>query len=696
MITRYLTSIVLLLCLVMPAKGVEKYKDEQHSIELISGYKSTGNLNEIMMGLHFVMGEHWKTYWRESGLLGYPIKIDFSNSVNVKNVVINWPAPEQFTVLGLKAYGYENDFVLPITIILKDPGKEAVVDLKLDYLLCDPGHCIQKKNELIAKLDPKDKSGKIKAVKSPNYDLIDRYLKLVPQEDIGQGMTIERVEVDKSPQKYQVLKVYARSSNGFKSPVLFLEPNAVLYADLPEVTFSSNKKTALFTIRMYSNENKELPPRADIVHKDIKLTLKDGDNAIEAQRLPVQEQSAFYIWPTIIFFALIGGFILNFMPCVLPVVFLKVYSIFQSHGETKLRIRKNLLMTVLGILSFFWMLAALVILVRSLGHSIAWGIQFQNPYFLVGIMIVLALFAYNMLGWFEIIISSDAATKMNRIESGNTALAHFFSGAFLTLLATPCTAPFVGVALSFALSRSALDIFIIFTVMGLGLALPFICIAIFPSIVNKLPKPGQWMVLFKKSLSILLFATLIWLLWDISTTNGVAAAYILTGLFALMGFVLYLQYRGAVKPRLSLVVVIAASISAFSIPYFFKATEYEEDLSNTIWQKFDEAKIKEYVKQGKTVFVDVTADWCLTCKVNEILVLRDKRILDLFSSGKRIAMVADWTNGNSEITAFLLRFGKSAVPFYVVFEPMDPDGKVLSEILSVKEVEDALKKCPVK
>ncbi len=677
--------------LTAPIFAADSYKDAEHSITLRSGYEATGSLGSVVLGLDFLFNGHWKTYWRTSGLTGYPIKIDSSGSVNVKSVSINWPVPDQFVILNLKAYGYEKKVVLPLTIALIEPGKEAIVNLKLDYLICDPGNCLQRKVELSLKLSPKDFFGNVTVVKSHDFDLIKSYLERVPHPDNGSGMTIERVELDTSPIESHRLTVVAHNPEGFRSRVsLFIEPNEDMYLEIPEVTLSKDNTIATFTTNMHDNELKMKPPSVVMTGRNMTFTLKEKDKAIESIRVVQASDTGLTGLLLILAFAFIGGFILNFMPCVLPVILIKIYSIFHHGGATKAHVRRNFLLTVMGILSAFWLLAALSIVFKQLGYAVGWGVQFQEPLFLVAIMIVITLFAYNLLGWFEILLSSNVATKLTKIESKESVMAHFFSGAFVTLLATPCTAPFLGTALSYALSRSGVEIFEIFTFMGLGLALPFMLIGIFPGSIKKLPKPGKWMDQFKKSLSILLFATLAWLLWTLSATNGTAAAYTLVFIFGAMGIALYLKYRSVIGSAVTWALILFLSGVSFAVPYYYGTTAYEKDLSGTSWVKFDEEKIAGFVNESKTVFVDVTADWCLTCKANELFVLKTQEVEELLKRDNTVAMVADWTNGDKNITAFLRRFGKYGVPFYVVFSPKHPDGVTLSEVLTVEGVKKAL------
>lgn len=679
--------ILITIFLHMPTFAASLYKDKEHSIELITGYNSSYGLNTVTMGLHFKFQGEWKTYWREPGLVGYPLKIKFDGSQNVKNVSNSWPAPEQFTTFQLKSYGYHNEVVLPLYVTLEDPTKPTVVNLQLDYLVCDPSNCLKRDVTLNLPLNAEQTKNNI----SPKFDLIKSFIDKIPTPDNGAGMTIDRAMVDTSTVNHYVLTVHARNSKAFKNPVLFIEPHTDMYVDIPEIEFSADKTQVVFTAKVYSNELKKRPPMTSLINRNFTFTLKDGDTAIESQRLIKEEESGLLNYLLILVLALIGGFILNFMPCVLPVILIKIFAIFQHGGEKAHVIRTNFFLTAFGILSSFLAVALLSIIFRQFGYAVGWGVQFQNPYFLISIMLIIALFAYNLLGWFEILLSSKIATELTKAESTDSRISYFLSGAFVTILATPCTAPFMGTALTYALSRDALEIITIFLMMGVGLALPFILIGLFPKFARKLPKPGRWMMAFKKSLSILLFATVGWLLWTFSAVSGNNAAAVLAGLLVVLGLVLFAKSRKVVSSRFNWIAALVLMAIAFSLPITAGQEVADRNYKGTVFEKFDEAKITEYVKQGKTVFVDVTADWCLTCKANELFILKTKEMEETFAHGNPIIMIADWTNGDEAITVFLQRFGKFGVPFYVIFGPKHPDGLVLPEVLTHQIVKDNLK-----
>jgi suppressor for copper-sensitivity B len=289
-----------------------------------------------------------------------------------------------------------------------------------------------------------------------------------------------------------------------------------------------------------------------------------------------------------------------------------------------------------GILFSFWVMAGVLSTLKSAGQTIGWGIQFQYPGFLLFLIAVLLGFAANMWGLFEIPLPRLIVKNMPaRHEHEPTLLGHFLTGSFATLLATPCTAPFLGTAVGFALAREGVDIFIVFTFLGLGLAFPYIVLALSPQVFKYMPKPGRWMIFLKKVLAAALALTAVWLFTVLMTV----------------------------------------------------ATQATLDDG---WSPFDEALIAPAVNDGKTVVVDVTADWCLTCKANKRLVLDQQEVEDALSGPNILRLQADWTQRNETIAAYLRKYGKYGVPFNIVYGPGAPQGIILGELLSKDEIMRAL------
>jgi suppressor for copper-sensitivity B len=381
--------------------------------------------------------------------------------------------------------------------------------------------------------------------------------------------------------------------------------------------------------------------------------------------------------------AVVGGFILNAMPCVLPVLSLKLFGLVKSAGEGRSQLLFGTLATTAGILASFWALALVAVLASRAGAAVGWGVQFQQPPFVAFLAVVVVLFSLNMWGLFEIPLPRSLAQVAGSGPRQGLA-GHFASGLFATLMATPCSAPFLGTAVGFALGREPLVIFAIFTAVGVGLALPYLLLAAVPATVKLLPRPGPWMVSLRQVMGFLLAAAAVWLFYVLAAQIAPERlAFVQLALLAL-AFFAWLHHRSPGRSgRLAVAGMLAASVAsvALAVP---------GDGGRIDWVAFDEARAISIAEGGRPVFVDFTADWCLTCKANERLVLETSTIADAFDRHQVVAMKGDWTNRDDTISAYLARYGKSAVPFYILYRPGQeplPFGELLSKGIVLEALE---------
>ncbi len=408
--------------------------------------------------------------------------------------------------------------------------------------------------------------------------------------------------------------------------------------------------------------------------------------------------------------ALLGGLILNGMPCVLPIVSLKLFGFAQASGKPRREIVGGALMTTLGILVSFWALAGATLLARSAGQAIGWGIQFQNPVFVTFLALVLTLFSLNVWGLFEIQVPHALANRLgghshshsvpaasDQAGGGGGHSGHFFSGVFATLMATPCSAPFLGTAVGFALSQPAATIVFVFTMVGIGLATPYLLLAAMPRATRLLPRPGEWMATLRGVMGFLIAGTTIWLLYVLAAQmDSARLAFLEIGLLSLALFI-WLQSRsrkmalrvfgraGAVTAAV-LVLLLANGATAQSRGPGAAAGGVQV----LDWVPWDPIQAETLAAEGRLVFVDVTADWCATCKVNERLVLETDETAELFDRYDVVAMKADWTNRNDDIARYLASFGRYGIPFYALYRP-GQEPHVFSELLRGGRLEEAIR-----
>ncbi len=416
--------------------------------------------------------------------------------------------------------------------------------------------------------------------------------------------------------------------------------------------------------------------------------------AIEQQSPNDEERLDFAGVLLILLFAFLGGAILNLMPCVLPVLSIKALSLIKNAGENPKRRWAHAWMSAAGIVSSLLALALILVILQSAGLSIGWGIQFQNPWYMLGLVVLVLGFALSL---FDIFILTAPSVKQNK----RTGLSgSFFSGFLTVVLATPCTAPFLGTALGLAFSSPWWVIILVFGFIGIGLALPFFLLTVIPGALRFLPKPGKWMETFKGVMAFALIATGIWLLTVLNTqlaTDSFSNVLWFLGSFFFLAWIWGLVQRsalGGLKRKLAqflvLALLVAAGCAFLSLSPRTSATS--QDSSAKLpdgWQVFSEQAVDTALVQGKTVFVDFTADWCLTCQINKAGPLADPRVLNALNESNVVRLQGDYTNADPIIAAWLKRYKRAGVPFNA-FLRANKATQVLPEILTSDGVLAAL------
>ena len=396
--------------------------------------------------------------------------------------------------------------------------------------------------------------------------------------------------------------------------------------------------------------------------------------------------------------ALLGGIILNLMPCVLPVLSLKLFSLIKQAGESRKRLLTLGIATTAGILTSFWILAGIVAVIKAGGGNAGWGMQFQSAGFIAFMVVILTAFAMSFFGVFEIWIPGSATTRMDFTSRKQGFAGAFFTGALLVLLSTPCSAPFLGTAMGFAFTTSTPVLFLFFTAAGVGLALPYMLVSAFPKVLKVFPKPGAWMVTLQKIMGVLLLATVVWLLWIVREQAGNFGV----GLFAaisLLSIALSFAIGNIAPPGVAfyreILAVGGSVILLFVIWFAFASPKYEDEVNARFkarsvqlvtedgWYRYTPELIEDFAKAGRTVFIDATADWCITCKANEAAVLNREDFRRAMDSLNVALVKADWTRETPEVTKLLRSMGKSGVPAYAIYPAGDQSKQiVLPELLT--------------
>jgi len=593
-------------------------------LDLFFAKKYKNSPSKILLGLKVKLKPHWKIYWRNPGDAGLPPEINWGKTNNIKSIDLLFPSPKKFNFYDIETFGYEKEVIFPLDVNVIDQNKIISGILEFDAQVCSD-ICVPINHKFnLYNLNQKNKNLlKLKEI----IDYKSRVPKLIKNEDF---------RIISSHIQNQKLKLIFDNNINIK-------PNDIIIEDVNgkvfnKIAFSINDKKLDLTFDI--NEiKKDLKKKFKITFIEDKLSYEklvftpiNLKNNIISNHKKIIPLFGFEI----IFIAFLGGFILNFMPCVLPVLSLKMIQLVNYRTKNKAEFRKKIFFNILGILTTFILLSIGTYFVKEAGNLVGWGMQFQNPFFLIFMIFITSFFALNLLGMFQFFLPPKILTLLS--FKGEGFLGDYTTGMFLTFLATPCTAPFVGTAIGFALSGNTLQIFSILLIMGFGFSFPLILISLFPRMIAFIPKPGNWLITFKKIMAFFLFLTAIWLS--------------------------------------NILLNILSNNKSFQ--------NYDQNKMTVNWDiDKDKSLPNDLVKQGKIVFVDVTADWCLTCKVNKTFVLETKKIKELFKKNNVIILRLDWTKPNENIKKFLKDKGRYGIPFNEIYTPKITAGKIFPELLSI-------------
>ncbi|WP_425605499.1 protein-disulfide reductase DsbD family protein [Photobacterium damselae] len=650
---------------------------------MLTGEKNEAN--KTVEGLLEVkLDKDWKTYWRSPGEGGTAPSINWELSSNLNSVDWHWPLPKRYEFLGVETLGYKHDVIFPMTFHLDDMNKPVFLSGKLTMSSCT-SICVLTDYELSLDFNPE------KLV--PSVDAMVLYNKgnsLVPKPSTAVELT--QVSYDEAK---KIVSIVATNKAGWTNPDVFVDGQSKPVKQTsfltPKIDVSGEQLIAQVPVSSWFGTPK-------LVGEPLSVTITEKDIAVELSKaadnkpvIALQNDSLLKV----IGLALLGGLILNIMPCVLPVLGMKLSSVISAKGLERRQIRAQFIASALGILVSFWLLAGFLALLKVSGQALGWGVQFQSPWFIGAMMIITGLFAANMLGLFEIRLSSNTNTWL-ATRGGNSYGGHFVQGMFATLLATPCSAPFLGTAVAFALGANYLTLFAIFTALAVGMAAPWLLIALFPQLANALPKPGMWMNTVKTIFGLMMLVTSLWLLSLMANFFSLKIVIVI-GVIALA---LLLSQLWRIKGKRATLLTVGFLIIVTAIGLIIgslTADKWAKPLpQDHHWTPLNVEQIKQDVAQGKTVFVDVTADWCITCKANKVGVILQEPVYSALDQENIVLMRGDWTKPSDYVTNFLQSHGRFGVPFNIVYGPAAPNGIELPVILTSEQVLDALKQASSK
>ncbi len=638
------------------------------------------------VGLLLQMAPGWHTYWKFSGDAGLPTELKWKLPPGWKTGEIQWPIPLKTIDPGdIETYGYENEVLLMQEITPPPNINTSSVKLiaEANWLVCEkiciPGGTTLQLDSPVAQTS-----------QPANTDIFARYRRLLPQN--WPGANVAGAEWNRVGSDVR-LKITSKILAKYPVVDFFPLPEQETIVGHPVIQ-SRNNNEILFRIPLESAP-KNLSSMPGLM---VFSQRPNGDDRAAWQIItaptvsPTRTPHARGIF-TFLLFGFLGGIILNLMPCVLPVISLKIFGFIQQAGQSRQKILRSGLAFTIGIFAWFIALALLLIGLKGTGRDVTWGgFQFTNPYFVLALSVMVIVFALNLFGVFEISLPQSVTRSLLSTSERQDLLGSFFQGVFATVLATPCTAPFLGTALGFAFTQSAAVILAMFVAIAAGMSAPYLLLSAQPAWLRFVPRPGPWMLHVKQFMGFLLLATLLFLLYVLGAQRGLEGAIWASCFLLVISIACWMKGAFAVPTasafKRGVVLVLMLLLVLGSGVYFigdkFQSTRVASgDLQlRGGWQPFTPDRLQRELEQGRTVFVDFTAAWCLTCKFNEANVLESQDVREAFQRHGIVKLKADWTNGDPAITKLLQQFGRPGVPLYVLYPAKNEEPIVFPELLT--------------
>lgn len=630
---------------------------EQHvQANLVTNHDTL--VSGMKIGVQLNIEPGWHAYWENPGDVGAPPKLNIESSIDLTESEIFYPIPTRLVASPYDSYGFENEVLFYKTISFENPKNlpYAKLTIHAEWLVCKQ-ICVPYSKTFTLELPIEDSKAD-----NSHFDLFTfpSYTPTIPAKiESTDQATILTIESDliRNDQEVDFFPAITMKE-------IFNKP----------VSKKVSNHQAIFRYQPFH-------PASSEVLGLLKLNAKQAYWIGKYQTPPVSEDTQDQPLPhnlfVILFFAFLGGIILNLMPCVLPVVSLKVLSLLKTTHNEKRAIRKSNLYFSFGICVSLILFSFIFLFVQQAGQKLGWGFQLQSPSFIGFLIILFFLIGLNLIGYFE--ISGIPLPGIGRVFQKQSPLSDFLAGFFTTLIATPCTAPFMAVAIGYALTQNDWTILATFLFLGLGLSFPYLLLATWPQLGKIFPKPGPWMIALKEFLSFPMFLTVAWLVWLLAQlTNHHSVLWMLIVLILIVLFFWIrtnIFHQNALAKNILLLLVAGA---IFVLTLNMVSNKSESDIA---WEPFDQNIIETYAKNSM-VFVDFTADWCITCKANEKLTFHNAKVIELIKN-KNVKMIkADWTRQDPKITAVLRKYGSAGVPFYLLYKPGLTTPQVLPTLLT--------------
>ncbi|HHL43230.1 MAG TPA: thiol:disulfide interchange protein [Hellea balneolensis] len=693
-IFQVLICLYIALAMFSPAEAAETpvYKSGRASVQLVSTHDVVQPGQDIYLALSFRLEPHWHTYWRNAGGPGNPVDIRWEIPQGAKVGPFIWPLPIIVHTGPIVNYAFEDRLLLPMPFHVPEnvkPGEELKLNAEAAYLVCYQV-CLPEMANLTLSLKVGD------PVIDGRWDAnIKREIAKAPKSTTsikaGAALSDQVLKLDFAGPFFEGANI--------RNPYFFPYEQDLINADQEQ---KSTKRPNGLTLEAAAGFLLEDGLEKDVagvlaldiqtqtgwVRKGFELTAKKGKVFFAGPSHPKQSTPSLGLVAAI-FGAFLGGLILNLMPCVFPVLSMKALGFAKTaHADPKL-VRTHGWLYTMGVIISFLTLAGLLLILKSAGAGLGWGFQLQNPVLVAALSLLFLLVALNLFGMFEFggrLQNAGAGLS----ESGGHKGA-FFTGVLAVVVASPCTAPFMAGALGFAFTQSAFVTLVIFLSLAIGFALPFLALSHAPGLLNRLPKPGAWMDTFKQALAFPMLATSIWLVWVLTGLTGADGLALALLAMLLVVFAIWLHRHGRGFTKALAVISVMAGLAIIGSLKVGASSKHDAETTTTsAWSR---QAVADARAEGHVVFVDFTADWCVTCKVNEKLFLNRKSTRDLFKANNVKVLIADWTRKDEMIAAELARHGRSGVPLYLVYPPGKAQVKpaILPQTLSKATLERAIK-----
>jgi thiol:disulfide interchange protein len=690
---RYLTLLAALAFGASAALAAPSVKTEHVEAELVADKASAQPGKPVLVGLKLRMAPEWHTYWKNPGDSGLPTRIKWTLPEGWKAGEIQWPFPRTLPVGPLMNYGYEDEVVLLAELTPAPSAKEGphTIAAKAEWLVCKDV-CIPEKGELdfalpVSNAPPAD---------NPRWQAhIERAKNMWPAQP--QGWKAQSAVVGKS----LVLRVEAPAGAALPTKVHFFPEREQLIEPAAPEKITREGNALRIEMKLVDPPPKDvgevrgvavsesgwpgIARKAVAIEAPVVATLPGAAAGATSTRSLATDGLEGNAWLALAF-AFAGGVLLNLMPCVFPVLGIKVMGFVEhAHGEARAMRMQGAMFFAGAVLSFL-ALAALMLVLRASGAQLGWGFQLQSPVVVMLLAVLFFVLALNLVGVFE--WGAFAQSMTSTLTARGRYADALLSGVLATVVATPCTAPFMGAAVGFTLTQSAPLALAIFAMLGVGMATPVLLLSLFPALLRKLPKPGAWMETFKQILAFPLFATVAWLTWVLGAQAGNDSILALLGGLVVIALAAWMYGRwshspGWWRPALAVALGAAGVALAWPTPYASDAVAGTRNAKGELaWEAWSPERVRELNAQGHAVFVDFTAAWCVTCQVNKRVALHNAAVVKEFGARGVVPLRADWTRQDPRITETLSSLGRNAVPVYALYVPGESEPRLLPEVLT--------------